>query len=210
MQKAPARHPDQGRRLTRLTQRCRFYLALGLIFLSGPFCVKAIAANWQTSKALLYQHLGHLYWIADGHGPKILYDFVDPNSRYSHALFEELTPLLARDQITVRQLIVGYLTKSSAGKAAAILESASPLHTLQYGERHYTRAGGSAITPVPVNAASQRILHQDFQVLAMVEGNPWMRLAPLLIYKGPRGRVHIFQSRLSATKLEEIIARIQN
>lgn len=207
MQKTPIQHPDQGRRLT---QRRRLYLVLGLIFLNGPFCVQAIAASWQTSKTLLYQHLDHLYWIGDGHGKKVLYDFVDPNSRYSHALFEELTPLLARDQITVRQIIVGYLTKSSAGKAAAILRSTNPLHTLQFGERHYTRVGGSAITPVPVNAASQRILHQNFQVLAMVEGNPWMRLAPLLIYKGVRGHVHIFQSRLSATKLEEIIARIRN
>ncbi len=207
MQKAPVRRPN---REGKLTQQCGFYLALALIFLSGPFCVQAVAANWQTSKTLLYQHLGHLYWVADGHGPKIIYDFVDPNSHYSHALFEELAPLLAHHQVTVRQIIVGYLTKSSAGKAAAIMTSANPLHTLQYGERHYTTARGSAITPVPVNMASQRILHQDFQVLAMVEGNPWMRLAPLLIYKGPRGRVHIFQSRLSGTKLEEIITRIQN
>lgn len=172
--------------------------------------MQAVAANWQTSKTLLYRHLAHLCWVADGHGPKILYDFVDPNSPYSHALFEELAPLIAHHQIMVRQIIVGYLTTSSAGKAAAIMTSANPLRTLRYGERHYTTAGGSAITPVPVNAASQHLLHKDFQVLAMVEGNPWMRLAPLLIYKGLQDRVHIFQSRLSRPELQKIIARIQN
>lgn len=207
MRKVRKRQPDQGKIRVR---RRRARLALAAVLLNGLCCMPAMAANWQTSKTLLYRHLGHLHWIADGRGPKILYDFVDPNSQYSHALFERLAPFVARGEITVRQIIVGYLTHSSAGKAAAILQTASPLQTLRYGEQHYRRTSGSAIAAVPVNVVSQYILHQDFQVLAMVEGNPWMRLAPLLIYKGRQGHVHIFQSRLSDTRLAKIIASIQN
>lgn len=204
---------------SRNRQRC-YSLYLPIIsFMIGVLLfipTQAIAMNggsstaWESSKSLLYRHLGHLHWIANYNGPKILYDFIDPNSRDSHRLFNQLQPLLRRNHVTVRQLIVGYLTPTSAGKAAAILQSANPQSVLNNGEALYKRHTGAAIIPISANPMTQYILHKNFQVLAVIEGNPWMRLAPLLIYKNQQGRVHVFQGTITPTRLQNIIAQIKN
>ncbi|WP_298139317.1 hypothetical protein [Acidiferrobacter sp.] len=163
---------------------------------------------WQRSGTLLYQHLGRLHWLAAGHGRKVLYDFIDPNSRPNHVLFERLAPLIRRDDLTIRQIVVAYLTRTSAGKAAAILQSPQPLQVLDEGEARFMRKTGAGITPVPVQPQTQYILHQNFQALTAVEGNPWMRFAPILIYRAKSGRVRVFQRRLTNQRLLSILASV--
>jgi thiol:disulfide interchange protein DsbG len=138
----------------------------------------------------------------------VLYDFIDPNSRPNHALFERLAPLIRRDHLTIRQILVAYMSPTSTGKAAAILQSRQPLRVLDEGETRFARATGADITPVPVQAQTLRILRQDFQALTAVEGNPWMRFAPILIYRAKDGRVHVFQRRLTNARLTTIIASV--
>jgi thiol:disulfide interchange protein DsbG len=164
--------------------------------------------GWQRSGTLLYQHISGLHWVAAGHGPKVLYDFIDPNSRPNHALFEQLAPLIRRDQLTIRQILVAYLSPTSTGKAAAILQSGQPMRVLDEGEARFAHATGAGITPVPVQPRTQHILRQDFQALTAVEGNPWMRFAPILIYRAKDGRVHVFQRRLTNARLATIIASV--
>ncbi len=171
--------------------------------LLAPFTARA--ATWQDDRGLLYAHLEHLHWVASGHGPKVLYDFVDPNARSSHTLVLELTPLVARDHLTVRTLLVGYLTKTSAGKAAAILQAADPPAALARTEAAFTRTQGGAIAPALILPAARQILQADFRALSVLEGNPWMRMAPLLVYRGRRGRVHVFQGALTPARLTRII-----
>lgn len=168
----------------------------------------ARGGGWQRNGTLLYQHLSGLHWVAVGGGPKVLYDFIDPNSRPNHALFERLAPLIRQDGLTVRQILVAYLSPTSPGKAAAILQSRQPLRVLDEGEAGFAHAAGANIAPVPVQAQTQRILRQDFQALTAVEGNPWMRFAPILIYRAKDGRVHVFQKRLTKARLTAIIASI--
>ncbi|MDA8390475.1 MAG: hypothetical protein M0Z76_07070 [Gammaproteobacteria bacterium] len=163
------------------------------------------AANWQDDAQQLYRHLGHLHWIAAGRGPKVLYTFVDPNSAVAHTLISRLAPQIAPDGLTVRALLVGYLTPSSAGKAAAILQSSDPLATLDHGEARFVPARGSAIAPAPMTPATRQILKANFRALTALEGNPWMRMAPLLVYRDRQGHVHVFQGRLDGARLDAII-----
>ena len=182
---------------------------VGLVL--GAFLVtnaQAQGTSWQQSGTLLYQHISGLHWVAAGHGSKVLYDFIDPNSRPNHALFERLAPLIRRDHLTIRQILVAYMSPTSTGKAAAILQSRQPLRVLDKGETRFARATGADITPVPVQAQTLRILRQDFQALTAVEGNPWMRFAPILIYRAKDGRVHVFQRRLTNARLTTIIASV--
>ncbi len=187
--------------------RMRASLALATLLVAAPSAY-ARGTGWQQSGTLLYQHISQLHWIAEGHGRKVLYDFIDPNSRPNHALFERLAPLIARDHLTIRQILVAYLSPTSTGKAAAVLQSAQPMRVLDQGEARFARSAGAAITPVPIKPQTQRILRQDFQALTAVEGNPWMRFAPILIYRARDGRVHVFQRRLTNARLAAIIGSV--
>ena len=187
----------------RLLQTAR---ATGLALWASLLCpLSARAANWQDNAQKLYSHLQRLHWVAAGHGHKVVYDFVDPNSAVAHALIDRLDPLIAPDGLTVRTILVGYLTPSSAGKAAAILQSPDPLAALDRGEAGFLPGQGSTIAPVAASAASARILRADFRTLTVLEGNPWMRMAPLLVYRDQQGRVHVFQGRLDTARLAAII-----
>lgn len=81
------------------------------------------------------------HWIADGDGKRILYVFVDPNCPYCRKLFEALRPQIKPRDLQVRYIVVGYLTSTSQGKAAAILEAKDPLAALEYNERNFNRNG---------------------------------------------------------------------
>ena len=81
------------------------------------------------------------HWIAEGTGKRILYVFMDPNCPYCHKLFDELQPQIASRHLQVRYIVVGYLTATSQGKAAAILTAKDPLKALEYNERNFGRHG---------------------------------------------------------------------
>ncbi len=186
----------------------RRVFAMAMAFLGGCLLHLSVAraASWQNNAQLLYRHLGRLHWIAEGRGPKVLYDFIDLNAPNDHALFTRLAPLLSRDHLVVRQLLVGYLKTSSAGKAAAILQSRDPRAALARAESRFS-AQGAPVAPIPVRPATQRILQANFQALTALEGNPWMRMAPLLVYRSQTGHVHVFQGYLTSTRLAAIIGR---
>ncbi|WP_077274197.1 thiol:disulfide interchange protein DsbG, partial [Acidithiobacillus thiooxidans] len=69
----------------------------------------------------------------------ILYTFEDPNCIFCHLTDIELAPYI-KAGLQVRLVPVGFLKKSSAGKAAAILQSANPAKAWMADEASFNEA----------------------------------------------------------------------
>ena len=82
--------------------------------------------------------------ILQGEKGRILTVFIDPNCIHCHTFFKEVQPFIKEGNIRVRYVLTGFLTESSAGKAAAILSAANPLEALTKAEQNYDEAKHSA------------------------------------------------------------------
>ena len=72
------------------------------------------------------------HWIADGSGkaPRIVYVLTDPNCPYCNKLWSDARPWVKAGKVQLRHIMVGILTPTSAGKAAALLTSKDPATAL--------------------------------------------------------------------------------
>lgn len=53
----------------------------------------------------------------------ILYVFMDPNCKFCHRFYEQVMPLVRKNAVQIRAIMVGFVKPSSLGKAAAIEKS---------------------------------------------------------------------------------------
>ncbi len=76
-------------------------------------------------------------WIADGSdkAPKIVYVVTDPNCPYCNKLWSDARPWVDSGKVQLRHIMVGILTPTSAGKAAALLADKNPSAALDAHER---------------------------------------------------------------------------
>ena len=84
-----------------------------------------------------WQALSHTHYIEEGSKGPILYDFLDPNCPYCHQTYVWLLNPVDGGQLRVRFVIVGFLSPSSKGKAAAILAAPEPLAALRRTEKGF-------------------------------------------------------------------------
>ena len=84
-----------------------------------------------------WQALSHTHYIEEGSKGPILYDFLDPNCPYCHQTYVWLQNPVDGGQLRVRFVIVGFLSPSSKGKAAAILAAPEPLAALRRTEKGF-------------------------------------------------------------------------
>lgn len=83
--------------------------------------------------------------IREGHGPRQLAIFFDPNCPYCHHLYEALQPLIGPHHLTVSWIPVGILTLTSYGKAAALLRAPDARAALARDERGFGPTGGDVV-----------------------------------------------------------------
>ena len=71
-------------------------------------------------------------WIADGNisAPRIVYVFTDPNCPFCAKLWADARPWVDSGKVQLRHVIVGILTPTSRGKAAALLTDKNPSKAL--------------------------------------------------------------------------------
>lgn len=81
-------------------------------------------------------------WVAEGaQNPKrIIYEFTDPNCPFCHLFWLANQPYL-KEGLQVRHILVGIITPSSKGRAAAILEATDPSAAMTKNERDYNTKG---------------------------------------------------------------------
>jgi len=118
------------------------WVLLGFLIIQGIATV-AIArpATGSDGDQDYWQALTHTHYIQEGSKGPIIYDFYDPNCPYCHEIYTWLQNPIHNKQIQVRFITVGFLTPSSAGKAAAILSAKDPLAALKLNENKFSTKG---------------------------------------------------------------------
>lgn len=76
-------------------------------------------------------------WIADGkpNAQRVVYMFTDPNCPYCNKFWSDARPWVDSGKVQIRHVIVGILTPTSQGKAAALLAGKDPAALLAGYER---------------------------------------------------------------------------
>ena len=145
------------------------------------------------------------HWIADGRddAPRTVYVFTDPNCPYCNKLWADARPWVDAGKLQLRHVMVGILTPTSAGKAAALLNEKSPAAALDAYERGHTASnaktlasgrpkplGNEGLKPLaPVPPALQARLDANAKVMASYG----LRATPALVWKDASGKVQMRQ-----------------
>ncbi|WP_414040280.1 thiol:disulfide interchange protein [Acidithiobacillus sp. M4-SHS-6] len=117
-----------------------------------------------------WQALAHTRYIQEGSKGPIIYDFYDPNCPYCHEIYIWLQNPIDSRKIRVRFITVGFLTPSSAGKAAAILAAPSPLAAMKLNENKFSTQNGPEGGIKPASAALQKKMRSalDFNASLLI------------------------------------------
>ncbi|MHB1587728.1 MAG: thioredoxin fold domain-containing protein [Acidiferrobacteraceae bacterium] len=191
--------------MNRIT-RIGMLVVLGSVIMTTAAYAHPVAPA-QRDRAALYQSLGTTRFITEGQGPRILYVFFDANCPYCHLLFSRLKRFGGPYHVTVREILVGYVTPTSVGKAAALLEAHNPSAALMYAETHYSWTKGSAIAPIKPNAATARALAKNMRLDKQIAG---FTIVPVMVYKEANGTIRIRNIGMPPVwKLKKILASIQ-
>jgi len=141
------------------------------------------------------------HWIADGSGkaPRIVYVLTDPNCPYCNKLWSDARPWVNAGKVQLRHIMVGILTPTSAGKAAALLTSKDPATTLADYEQANMAANAKVMAagrPKPLEdhgikpmgkipADAQAKLEANEQLMRSLQ----LRATPALVWRDDKGAV---------------------
>jgi len=150
-----------------------------------------------------WQQLEQSNWIAEGaDDPKtIVYEFTDPNCPYCHLMWLANQPYMDVG-LQVRHILVGIVTPSSKGKAAAILEADDPSAAFQTNEKDYRMD-----VPEDQAGAIEPLDDPKPETLAKLEANAALmrklgvRGTPGVFYKSEDGKVHMVSGLPKLSKL---------
>ncbi len=183
-------------------------LGVAAVALSAPAWAQTPSqAARQARRLALYRALPQATAVSEGHGRRLVYDFFDPNCPYCHILYERLQGLIGPYHLTLREIPVAYLKRSSLGKAAAILEAPNRLAALRRSEAHYSWKTGSSIPVRPVTPLVQKELALNLKLDTEAAGFP---LVPILVYEKTDGTIRIMNSGAPPVwALKEILAGIK-
>lgn len=84
-----------------------------------------------------WKQLESAHWIQDGKAdaPRTVYVFTDPNCPFCNKFWADARPWVDSGKVVLRHVIVGMLTPTSPGKAAALLSDKNPAAALAAYER---------------------------------------------------------------------------
>jgi hypothetical protein len=162
------------------------------------------AVSFQSNDGDIWNLLERSHWLADGSSkaPRAVYIFTDPNCPYCNVLWGEARPWVNAGRVQLRYLIVGILTPSSPGKAAALLTARSPASAFSsYEGLHFPKtesafASGNIHHPLDdtglkplkdIPPAAQSILDANERLLSQLgqEG------LPVILWRDANGKVYM-------------------
>ena len=116
---------------------------------------KLLAGAWDKLQAS--------HWVRDGQAgaPRVVYVFTDPDCPFCNKFWADARPWVESGKVELRHVMVGILTPTSAGKAAAILASKDPAAALQAYEQGHVAANAKTLAggrPRPLAAAGLKPL----------------------------------------------------
>lgn len=167
--------------------------------LLSPLAVLAAPA---APPADFWRQLEGSRWIGDGRAdaPRIVYVFTDANCPYCAKFWSDARPWVDSGKVQLRHLLVGIITPTSPGKAAALLAVADPAAALAAHERGQvpeataTIASGNPqalrrgtlkpLDPIPPAIRAQIQANQKLMAALQIPGTPGV------VWRDPTGRVH--------------------
>jgi thiol:disulfide interchange protein DsbG len=145
------------------------------------------------------------HWIADGRegAPRTVYVFTDPNCPYCNKLWADARPWVDAGKLQLRHVMVGILTPTSAGKAAALLGAKDPAAALDAHERGHVASNAKTLAsgrPTPLGddgvkplASVPPALAAQLDANTKLMASYGLRATPALVWKDARGRVQMRQ-----------------
>lgn len=104
--------------------------------------------------------------LGDKNSKHVIYTFEDPNCIFCHLTDIELKPYI-KAGLQVRLIPVGFLKKSSAGKAAAILQASNPAKAWEADEADFNESQeeGGAVPIAHPKASTVKALEINLQLM---------------------------------------------
>ena len=168
------------------------------------FAIMLLATGWSAplmaAPTGFWATLAQARWVQEGRQGPLIYVFTDPNCPYCHVLYKRLQPFIRKGQVVVRFIPVGMLTPSSAGKAAAILESPDPQKALAKNEKGFHDDRG-AIAPVTPTPATEKMLRHNLYYFELTDATG----VPAIMYKKHGGQVGVITGAPSHDNLAKIL-----
>lgn len=142
-------------------------------------------------------------WLADGadKAPRTVYVFTDPNCPYCNKFWSDARPWVDAGKVQLRHVIVGILTPTSPGKAAALLASKNPeaaLATYERGQMTATAKGLAAGRPRPLGDEGMQPLSSiPAAIQAQLDANEktmaelGLRATPAVVWRDAKGAVQM-------------------
>lgn len=123
---------------------------------------------------------GSVITLGNKDSSHVLYTFEDPNCIFCHLMDIELKPYIQAG-LQVRLIPVGFLKKSSAGKAAAIMQAANPAAAWAADEANFNEAQeeGAAVPLAHPKASTVQALENNLKLMQQFGFNG----TPGVIYK---------------------------
>ncbi len=152
-----------------------------------------------------WDRLARSHWIADGRAsaPRTVYVFTDPNCPYCNKLWADARPWVDAGKVQLRHVMVGILTPTSAGKAAALLGDKNPAAALDAHERANVASIAKALAsgrPKPLGDDSLKPLAVvPADLAAQLDANAalmasyGLQATPALVWKDDKGAVQMRQ-----------------
>ncbi|MHB1245616.1 MAG: thiol:disulfide interchange protein DsbG [Sulfuriferula sp.] len=186
---------------------------VGMLFLSVLALLAATqsfaAGGQQSNQSALDKTLNAAQdatWIAEGHGPRLVYIFFDPECPYCHKVYQATRSWIGKDGLQFRWIPVGILMPSSAGKAATILEAKDPLAAFHKNEDEFGPApkfGGIAET-IPSAQSLKRLQHN-----AELFKQTRMPGVPVIMFREASGKVRMVDGAPSPHLLNKMLRSVK-
>lgn len=143
------------------------------------------------------------HWVADGNdkAPRTVYVFTDPNCPYCNKLWSDARPWVDSGKVQLRHVIVGILTPTSPGKAAAVLADKNPVARLNAYERGQAASSAKALAsgrPRPLSdrgmkplAAIPAAIQAQLDANEKIMSNLGLRATPALVWRDAKRAVQM-------------------
>lgn len=141
-------------------------------------------------------------WIRDGKAdaPRTVYVFTDPNCPYCNKLWADARPWVDSGKVVLRHVMVGVLTPTSAGKAAALLADKNPTAALEAYERNHAGQNAKALgtgRPRPLDGGLKPLSAIPPEVASKLAANEKLmaslgvQATPALVWRDAAGALQV-------------------
>lgn len=123
---------------------------------------------------MTWQALSDSAWVADGRddAERTIYMITDPNCPFCHKFWQQARPWVEQGRVQIRHILVGVLTASSRGRAAAILQAEDPAQALFDHENAGPEQGIAVATELAPQTVRQLDDNRALMLALQVQGTP--------------------------------------